>query len=92
MSGLPARSVIVLETVAAKSAGSDRLSGFEILTISDLPSAASVAVDATLLPPALSWTDVFDTVAAATGSEKVTTIGSARLTERLPRVGTTLVT
>ena len=85
-------AVDVVTTVALKSAGSVRVFGFVTVTTRDCASSASAAVLATALPPAVSWTDALLTLAGKTGSEKVTVMGSRRLTELLPRLGTTSVT
>ena len=88
---LPARSVIVVATVAANDAGRARALVLPIVTVSELASAASCTVLETAAPPAVTLTEAFETVAGATGSEKVTTSGVDKLTELAPRSGASIV-
>src|SRR5436190_23317741 len=62
--GLPARSVIVEATVAAKSAGSVRTFGSVMVTVNDFASDASATVLGTAVAPAVRWTDASFTVDA----------------------------
>src|SRR6266540_2193142 len=89
---LPARSVIVVATVAAKSAGSVTALGSVIVTANDFASDASATVLGTAVAPAVRGTDASFTVDARTGSENVTLIGAARSPDALPRAGVTSVT
>jgi hypothetical protein len=91
-SALPARSVIVAATVAAKSAGRVSAFGSVIVTVNDFASDARAAVLGTAAAPAVRRTEASFTVDARTGSENVTLIGAARSPEALPRAGVTSIT
>jgi hypothetical protein len=83
---------MVVATVAENGAGSANALVVPSVTVSELPSEASWTVLGIVAVPALTVTDVFETVVGATGSENETTRGADKLTLVLPRSGETIVT